>query len=45
MTKFKVYDLKEIWWMSSTNNNAKTIQIVEKFALKSYSNMHYLLKK
>jgi hypothetical protein len=45
MTNFKIYDLKEIWRMSSTNNKAKTIQIVENFALKSYSNRHYSLKK
>jgi hypothetical protein len=31
MTKLKVHDMEEIWWMSSTNNDAKTIQIVEKF--------------
>jgi hypothetical protein len=34
MTKFKVYDLEDIWWMSLTNSNAKTIQIVESLCIK-----------
>jgi hypothetical protein len=29
MTKFKVYDLGEIWWMSSTNNNAKQFKLLK----------------